>query len=123
MRVSIISPDKDNYNAYYRQKTYEFDDVKKSLKTAFSLGVYTYINLLTIPGFTDREDEVYKLINFVKETKVRHIQIRNLNIDPDYLLNNMPVNKEKVLGILNFLEVLQKELPETIIGNYSVPIK
>ncbi len=123
MRVSIISPDKNNYNAYYRQKIYDFEDVKRSLQIASSLNVYTYINLLTIPGFTDREDEVFKLIDFIKETNVRHVQIRNLNIDPDYFLSNMSKSKEKNIGISNLIKCLQEELPEIIIGNYSVPIK
>ena len=59
---------------------------KESLKRARDAGVYSSINLLCFPGMIDREREVEALLAFVKETGLRLIQLRNLNIDPEVLL-------------------------------------
>lgn len=122
MRVSLISPRTDIYNAYYRPKGYTLEDVSASLKYAAKNGVYTSLNLLTFPGVTDREEEIEALLQFVEENQVKLIQIRNLNIDPDVYLKTIPEAEGEVLGITQFLQILKEELPQVQIGNYSKPV-
>ena len=90
LRASTISGHPETYTAYYRPLGYSFGDVKESLKCARDAGVYSSINLLCFPGMIDREREVEALLAFVKETGLRLIQLRNLNIDPEVLLPRMP---------------------------------
>jgi pyruvate-formate lyase-activating enzyme len=122
MRVSIISPNPDIYNPYYRPKGYSLQDVSASLKYAADKGVYCSLNLLAFPGVTDREEEIEALINFVNSNGVNLIQIRNLNIDPDLYLNTIPEAKGEILGTPQFLQILQDQLPNVQVGNYSKPV-
>ncbi len=125
LRASTISGHPETYTAYYRPLGYTFEDVKESLKRARDAGVYSSINLLSFPGMIDREREVEALIGFVKETGLRLIQLRNLNIDPEVLLPRMPNldTMGKALGVRAMIEVLRKEVPEVEIGNFTRPIK
>jgi molybdenum cofactor biosynthesis enzyme MoaA len=125
IRASTISGHTETYNAYYRPIGYTFEDVKESLKRARDAGVYSSINLLSFPGMIDREREVEALLSFVRETGLRLIQLRNLNIDPEVLLPRMPKldSMGKALGIRAMIEIIRRELPEVEIGNFTRPIK
>ncbi len=115
----------ETYSAYYRPLGYTFEDVEKSLKRARDAGVYSSINLLCFPGMIDREREVEALIAFVRETGLRLIQLRNLNIDPEVLLPKMPPlnSMGKALGVRTLVETLHREVPEVAIGNFTRPIR
>ncbi|HLH62377.1 MAG TPA: radical SAM protein [Ktedonobacteraceae bacterium] len=125
IRASTISGHPATYTAYYRPLGYTFEDVKESLKRARDVGVYSSINLLCFPGMIDREREVEALLAFVKETGLRLIQLRNLNIDPEVLLPRMPPldSMGKALGMRVLIEILRREAPGVEIGNFSRPVK
>jgi pyruvate-formate lyase-activating enzyme len=125
IRVSTISGHPETYTAYYRPIGYTFEDVKESLKRASDAGLYSSINLLSFPSMLDREREVEALLSFVKETGLRLIQLRNLNIDPEVLLPRMPAldSMGRALGMRSMIEILKRELPEVEIGNFTRPVK
>jgi pyruvate-formate lyase-activating enzyme len=125
IRVSTISGHADTYSAYYRPIGYTFEDVKESLKRARDAGLYSSINLLCFPGMIDREREVEALLSLVRETGLRLVQLRNLNIDPEVLLPRMPALDTfgRVLGIPALIETLRREMPNVEIGNFTRPIK
>ncbi len=125
IRVSTISGHPETYTAYYRPLGYTFDDVKESLKRARDAGLYSSINLLSFPGMIDREREVEALLAFIKETGLRLVQLRNLNIDPEVLLPRMPAldTMGKALGIRTMIEIIKREAPEVEIGNFTRPVK
>jgi pyruvate-formate lyase-activating enzyme len=125
LRASTISGHVDTYIAYYRPLGYSFEDVRESLKRARDAGVYSSINLLCFPGLIDREREVEALLAFVRETRLRLIQLRNLNIDPEVLLPRMPVldTMGKALGMGTMIETIKREVPEVEIGNFTRPVK
>lgn len=125
LRASTISGHPETYAAYYRPLGYTFEDVKESLKRARDAGVYSSINLLCFPGMIDREREVEALIAFVRETGLKLIQLRNLNIDPEVLLPKMPPldSMGKALGVRTLVATLHREVPEVAIGNFTRPIK
>lgn len=124
IRASTISGHPETYTAYYRPIGYSFEDVKESLKRARDAGVYSSINLLCFPGMIDREREVEALLLFVKETGLRLIQLRNLNIDPEVLLPRMPALESMgdALGVRAMIEIIKRELPEIEIGNFTRPV-
>ena len=125
IRASTISGHPETYTAYYRPLGYSFDDVKESLKRARDAGLYSSINLLSFPGMIDREREVEALLSFIKETGLRLIQLRNLNIDPEVLLPRMPAldSMGRVLGVRAMIEILKREVPDVEIGNFTRPVK
>jgi pyruvate-formate lyase-activating enzyme len=125
LRASTISGHPETYTAYYRPIGYTFEDVKESLKRARDAGVYSSINLLCFPGMIDREREVESLLSLVRETGLRLIQLRNLNIDPEVLLPRMPAlgSMGKALGIATLIETLKRGVPDVEIGNFTRPVK
>ncbi|MDP4099220.1 radical SAM protein [Paenibacillus sp. P96] len=119
MRVSTISALDDHYNAYYKPRAYTLANVEKSMKYAAEQGVYTSINYLIFPGVTDREEEIEAMIEFAKRTKLKLIQMRNLNIDPEAYLELIPPAQGEVLGMKQMLEIYRQELPDVVIGSYT----
>ncbi|WP_274648515.1 radical SAM protein [Paenibacillus humicola] len=119
MRVSTISALDDHYNAYYKPRGYTLANVEKSLRYAADKGVYTSINYLIFPGVTDREEEMEAMIDFVKRTGLRLIQMRNLNIDPESYLELIPKPRGEIFGMKQMLEIYAQELPDVVIGSYT----
>jgi pyruvate-formate lyase-activating enzyme len=125
IRVSTISGHPETYTAYYRPIGYTFEHVKESLKRAGDAGLYGSINLLCFPGMIDREREVEALLSFIRETGLKLIQLRNLNIDPEVLLPRMPAldTMGKALGMRTLIETLKRECPDVELGNFTRPIQ
>ena len=82
IRVSMNSVRRACYDAYFRPKGYEFDDVLKSVEVAGRYNKFVSINYLNLPGFTDGTAEVEALLDFLDKYPVDMIQWRNLNFDP-----------------------------------------
>lgn len=119
MRVSMISALPDHYNAYYRPRGYTLDDVAASMRYAAEKGVIVSINYLIFPGMSDQEDEIQAMARLIRDTGVRLVQLRNLNIDPDYYLDRMPARDGEPLGMLAMMEYLQAECPGLRLGSYT----
>ncbi|HVP80715.1 MAG TPA: radical SAM protein [Thermodesulfobacteriota bacterium] len=117
VRVTLNSPYKKFYNRYHRPKGYSFGEVVESLIQAKEKGIYTSINLLVFPGFTDREEEVEGLIGLIRETNLDLIQMRNLNIDPDLYLKTM--GRGEGMGIAEMIDVLKREFPPLQFGYFN----
>ena len=80
-------------------------------------GVPVAINLLAYPGFSDDETQLQALIELARRYDVRQIQLRNLNCDPALMA---PFCRQRQpLGMRRLLQELQRQLPQTSIGNYS----
>ncbi|NHN31973.1 radical SAM protein [Paenibacillus agricola] len=119
MRVSTISALDGHYNAYYKPRGYTLKNVEKSLRYAADHGVLTSINYLIFPGVTDREEEIEAMVEFVRRTDLKLIQLRNLNIDPESYLNLIPKAQSDLLGMKQMLEIFEQELPDVVLGSYT----
>jgi len=122
MRVTIFSCKEENYNKYHRPNTYCFKDVESSIRYAKEKGKYVAINLLVFPGFSDREEEIEHLLDFVKRNDIDMIQLRNLNIDPELLWQSFE-SEMGGIGINKFLALLKQEMPQLKLGSYTHPIR
>lgn len=122
VRISMLSPREHIYNAYYRPQ-YRLDDVCRSIEAVKSHGLHVSVNLLTLPGLTDRAEEAAAWVDFFRQYPVDMVQFRNLNIDPDHLWQVLPVEADEILGITAFIEILQKELPHLQMGNFTHPVR
>jgi pyruvate-formate lyase-activating enzyme len=119
VRITLNSPHLKFYKRYHRPKGYSFGDVVDSLIRAKEKGIYTSINLLVFPGFTDREEEVKGLIGLIRKTNLDLIQMRNLNIDPDLYLKTM--GKGEGMGIPKMIGVLKSEFSSLQFGYFNRP--
>lgn len=122
VRVSLISAREETYHAYCRPANYSLADVRRSIKKAAELGVYTSLNLLVFPGLTDRAGELAALLELIRETGVKLVQLRNLNIDPDFLFQQMPASGDDLLGVPALIQAL-KETPGLAVGSFSKPVR
>jgi pyruvate-formate lyase-activating enzyme len=117
IRVTLNSPHPKYYQRYHQPRRYTFEKVINSLILAKEKGLYTSINLLVLPGFTDREKEVEGWTELVRKTRLDLIQMRNLNIDPDVYLNKM--GSGEGIGISRMIETLKTEVPSVQFGYFN----
>jgi pyruvate-formate lyase-activating enzyme len=117
LRVTLNSPHPKYYNLYHRPRGYTFERVVDSLLVAKEKGIYTSINLLVFPGFTDREEEIDGLMRLIRGTNLNLIQMRNLNIDPDLYLEAM--GRGSGIGIARMIEILRGEFPRLQFGYFN----
>lgn len=123
IRISLNSTHEDRYNAYYRPSGYTFRDVIESIKISKRLGLFTSINLLVFPGYTDREEEVQGLIRLIEETGIDLVQMRNLCIDPYLYMRYVKRPSGIATGIKNLIEMLKERFPYLRIGYFNLPKK
>jgi hypothetical protein len=58
---------------------------------------------------------------FIRRAGVRLVQLRNLNIDPDYYLARIPRREGEPLGIRRMIEELLRACPGLRMGSYTHP--
>ncbi len=122
MRISMVSPTPHIYQAYHCPQNYSLNNVIDSLIYASKARVYTSLNLLAFPGFTDEVGEINRLIDFIKNTGIKKVQFRNLNIDPEIFLSLIPKRNYQAVGISEMIKILKQEISGLEIGNYSRPV-
>ena len=122
IRVSTNSARAEAYTPYYRPRTYAFADVIETLRVSRDKRLFTSLNYLSFPGVTDRVDEAEALERLVRETGVRMIQWRNLNVDPDWYMDVVGRDaRSPRLGMAALLERLRERLPELRFGYFNPP--
>ncbi len=122
VRVSMLSARPDVYEAYHRPGGFGLDDVRRSLALARRCELNVSVNLLVMPGLTDRKEETEALFELFREGWVDMVQLRNLNIDPYHLFRQLPPGKGEVLGIRKLIESLCS-VSGLEVGNYTHPRK
>jgi len=123
IRISLNSCDQERYNQYYRPRGYKFEDVMESVRVSKKIGLFTSLNYLVFPGYTDREDEVGKLMKLVAKTKIDLIQMRNFSIDPALYLRSVTRPDGKAIGVRGLIRQLKAEFPKLKIGYFNLPKK
>lgn len=120
LRVSLNSVQPHYYERYYRPTNYCFDDVKQSIREMKKQGKFVSLNYFILPGVTDSEPEFEALVELCTELNIDLIQLRNLNMDPEWYLDVLQFDQSVMpLGILNWLKKLEKKLPNLQFGYYN----
>ena len=120
LRVSLNSARPAYYAAYYRPRGYGFADVLASIQAAKNEGARVALNYLIFPGVSDLPAEIESLEELLGQTRIDLMQLRNLNIDPDYYLKGIKFHtSQKPLGIRKMVARLQKNFPELRFGYFN----
>ena len=83
-------------------------------------GRFVSLNYFILPGFTDDPDEFAALCNLILTHRPDLIQLRNLNMDPDWYLETVKHQPDKApMGIRNWLGQLQKLFPTLRFGYFN----
>ena len=123
MRVSVNSVREAAYTAYFRPKSYVWNDVLHSIDTARGHEKFVSINYLNCPGVTDSEKEAGALFDFIRDHDINMIQWRNMNYDPRQYARLMAQAEPggKALGMATLIQNLEKEYPKLIHGYFNPP--
>ncbi|UCF57473.1 MAG: radical SAM protein [Deltaproteobacteria bacterium] len=123
IRISLNSARSEFYQAYYRPRNYDFDDVVTSISLSKNLGLYTMINYLVFPGITDQVEEIDALIGLIQKTGVNFLHLKNLNIDPQLYLDRMPEADSPAVGMKKMVGILEEEFPNLALGYFNQPVR
>jgi wyosine [tRNA(Phe)-imidazoG37] synthetase (radical SAM superfamily) len=120
LRVSLNSAQKKYYETYFRPRNYTFSDVKKSIDVMKEKGRLVSLNYFILPGFTDSVQEFEALCALISHHHPDFIQLRNLNMDPEWYLQSLALKKDtQVLTIRHWLKLLKKEFPHLRFGYFN----
>ena len=120
IRVSINSARETYYHNYYRPRNYSFSDVKESIKAMKQSGGFVSLNYFILPGFTDSMEETSAFLELIEETGPDFIQLRNLNIDPEWYLREIgSTTALPSYTIRNWLEMIKQRFPALRFGYYN----
>ncbi len=120
IRVSLNSAREAYYHAYYRPRGYSYSDVTGSIRAMKSRDGFVSINLLTLPGLTDEEGEVEAIIRLIDETGIDLIQMRNLNIDPEWYLREIGYRSSgRSIGIPEMMRRIRASHPQVNFGYFN----
>jgi pyruvate-formate lyase-activating enzyme len=120
IRVSLNSAQAEYYHRYYRPKNYHFSDVLRSIDVMKEAGRFVSLNYFILPGFTDSEAELAALSTMIDRHRPDFIQLRNLNIDPQWYLKNLDFPPSgNSLGIRSWLDLLKKQFPWLGFGYFN----
>jgi wyosine [tRNA(Phe)-imidazoG37] synthetase (radical SAM superfamily) len=123
IRISLNSARRKIYEAYYRPKSYDFEDVIRSVAMAKELGLYTMINYLVFPGISDQEEEIEAMAGLIRKTGLNFLHLKNLCIDPHLYMSRMPALRSKGVGMKKMASTLKKEFPSLELGYFNQPVR
>jgi pyruvate-formate lyase-activating enzyme len=123
IRISMNSARKEFYEAYYRPKGYDFEDVIASIAVSRELGLYTMVNYLVFPGVTDEEEEIEALTRLIRKTGLHFLHLKNLCIDPQQYLAKMPAPRSRAVGMKAMAAIMGREFPDLELGYFNKPVR
>lgn len=123
IRISLNSAQGQKHALYYRPKGFDFHDVCQSIHEMKKRGRFVSLNYFILPGCTDDPTEFEALCHLLGEYQPDYIQLRNLNMDPDYYLQVTRHQPSAApLGIRPWLSKLKERFPRLRFGYYNPPL-
>lgn len=119
VRISLNSARRENYDRYFRPENYTLDDVHDFIAYSHKCGLFVHVNLLIMPGLSDTEREIEAFISLVKETGLNLVQLKNLNIDPEYYLKEMLIDSPPV-GMKEMWDEFKRQIPNLRYGYFNL---
>jgi len=124
MRVSMNSARPEYHSRYYRPKGFSFADVRQSIAAMKGAGKFVSLNYFVLPGFTDDPEEFAALCDLIDSERPDFIQLRNLNMDPDWYMEAVAHAPDRPpLGIREWLRQLKNSFPSLRFGYYNPPLR
>jgi len=123
IRISLNSAQPKKHRLYYRPKGFSLADVCRSMTVMKQHDRHVSLNYFILPGCTDDPVEFAALSELIAEYRPDFIQLRNLNMDPEYYLRVIEhTAAAPPLGIRNWLVMLKKRYPTLGFGYYNPPL-
>ncbi len=123
IRISLNSAQPEKHRLYYRPKGFSLADVCRSITVMKERHKHVSLNYFILPGFTDDPVEFDALSELIAQYGPDFIQLRNLNIDPEFYLRvTEHTATAPPLGIRNWLAQLKTKFPTLGFGYYNPPL-
>jgi pyruvate-formate lyase-activating enzyme len=120
IRISMNSAQKKYHSRYYKPKGFHFDDVRRSIHIMKAHSRHVSLNYFIFPGFTDDPAEFTALCALLATEKPDLIQLRNLNIDPEYYLRSIDFTPTaSAMGMVNWHQQLKEKFPNLRFGYFN----
>jgi len=123
IRVSLNSAQPNLYNAYFLPRDYSFMDVMESIKVMNRHGRWISLNYFIFPGFSDDPQEMASLNHLLETVQINFIQMRNMNIDPEWYMEELELGAagSNGIGILKWMETWRAKFPDLRFGYFNPP--
>ena len=120
IRVSLNSAQEHYHQRYYRPLDFNLARVKESIDLMKEAGKFVSLNYFVLPGFSDDPAEFAALSELIARHRPDFIQLRNLNIDPDWYLDELDFQPSgPALGITAWHRALTESFPGLGIGYFN----
>ncbi|KPK31615.1 MAG: radical SAM protein [Nitrospira bacterium SG8_35_1] len=120
LRVSLNSARNICHSNYYRPVNYTFSDVMAGIDVMKKARKFVSLNYFILPGFTDDPEEFAALCGLIEEHRPDLIQLRNLNMDPDWYLETVDYAPgAPPMGMRNWVAELKRLFPELHFGYFN----
>ena len=120
LRVSLNSAQESFHSRYYRPDGFTLADVKESIMVMKGADRFVSLNYFIQPGVTDSREEFEALSHLVETCRPDLIQLRNLNMDPEWYLQTLDFHPtEPPMGMRTWLLKLQKRFPTLRLGYFN----
>lgn len=124
MRVSMNSARSLEHSLYYRPKGFDFDAVCRSIREMKSRDRFVSLNYFICPGVTDSPAETEAFCQLVSDYQPDFIQLRNLNMDPDWYLATIRHPREAAaMGIRQWLTTIKSRFPRLRFGYFNPALR
>jgi len=124
LRVSLNSARAEYHGRYYRPVDFTFADVMESIDVMKKADKFVSLNYFILPGFTDDPDEFGALCRLIEKHRPDLIQLRNLNMDPDWYLETVHYAPDSPpMGIRCWHAELQQLFPGLRFGYFNPALR
>ena len=119
IRVSLPTARERYWRAYVRPRGFGLREIRESIIQMKKKGGFVSLNYFIFPGVTDEPEEVSALEEIIA-LGVDFIQLRNLNIDPDWYLEKIDFRPQRSpWGIRRLQEHLKRRFPHLGFGYFN----
>ncbi len=124
LRVSLNSAQERYYTPYYRPQGFSFSDVLESIRVMKRAGKFVSLNYFILPGVTDSVAEFEALCTLLTTFRPDRIQLRNLNMDPEWYLRCISFEESVIsMGMKKWLQKIKHSFPDLQLGYYNPEIR
>ena len=124
LRVSLNSAQERYYTPYYRPQGFTFSDVLESIRVMKGAGKFVSLNYFILPGVTDSTAEYEALCTLLTTLQPDRIQLRNLNMDPEWYLRCISFEGSVIsMGMKEWLQKIKDDFPYLQLGYYNPEIR
>lgn len=124
IRVSLNSARVEMHARYYRPSGFSLAEARQSIRLMKDAGRHVSLNYFILPGFSDHPAEFAALCDLVDDCRPDLIQLRNLNMDPEWYRQVVgPQPPGEPLGIRCWLEQLKLRFPALRFGYFNPALR